>query len=164
MRIILTRDTFTPSYTLGEITLYGVPGIADGSGEIWTCEDTDRGLDVARPETWARKVKHETAIAVGTYPVTVTLSQRFGRRLPILGGVPVYEGVRLHAGNSSAHSSGCPIVGASRSVERGLVFRSRPMEQWLTERIEAALEQVVIEVKREPAAWARYVAQHPEVA
>lgn len=69
------------------------------------------------------KIAHETAIPAGRYPVVITPSQRFHHLLPLLLNVPGFEGVRLHAGNTTADTSGCILVGASRTHDQVLHSR-----------------------------------------
>ena len=62
-------------------------------------------------------LEHEgREIPIGSYPVVVTLSNRFRRLLPILCNVPGRSGIRIHAGNSSADSDGCILVGEARGI------------------------------------------------
>jgi len=59
------------------------------------------------------KIKHETCIPAGVYKVVLSLSQRFKVILPLLLNVPGFEGIRIHSGNTIAHTSGCVLVGTS---------------------------------------------------
>lgn len=90
-----------------------------------TLEDTDRGLssDMPLEEIKKIKVKDNTAIPSGTYKVLYTYSPRFKRMLPLINNVPGYEGVRFHAGNSIADTSGCVLLGFNK--EKGKVLQSR---------------------------------------
>lgn len=151
MRLVLTRDHLLPTRTLGEVTFYGFGslGVPEGAGEVYTCEDVDRGLDASRPETLAAKVHGKTAIPTGVYRLAVTRSTRFGRDLPILLAVPAYRGVRIHPGNTEADTEGCILVGSART-DAG-VTGSRVCSEWLTGLLSRALstgEQVTIEVRR----------------
>ena len=56
--------------------------------------------DVIRPI--GIKVPGQTCIQPGIYAVQLTMSQRFSRVLPLLLNVPMFEGIRIHPGNTSA--------------------------------------------------------------
>jgi len=44
------------------------------------------------------------------YSVSVTMSPKFKRLLPVLGGVPCRSGIRIHVGSKPEHSKGCILV------------------------------------------------------
>lgn len=50
------------------------------------------------------------AVPKGCYPLGVSYSPRFKKRLPYLS-VPHRSGIRIHAGNTSKDSLGCILVG-----------------------------------------------------
>ena len=54
------------------------------------------------------------------YTVTVTMSPRFKRLLPLVEHVPNRTGIRFHVGSKPSHSSGCILV-PSRELEEKLV-------------------------------------------
>lgn len=61
------------------------------------------------------KVKGETAIPYGKYKVILSHSPKFGRILPLILGVPNFEGIRIHVGNTEADTDGCLLVGFNRT-------------------------------------------------
>lgn len=105
MRITVTRDKFNPKQTLGNLYI-------DGKFECYTLEDAMR--EVAGQPVTSWKIPRETAIPRGEYPVEITWSNRFEKMLPILWGVPGFDGVRLHAGNTEADTEGCILLGDIR--------------------------------------------------
>lgn len=100
MKLELKRTTATDNSTIGRLFI-------DGAFQCWTLED------VVRPV----KIAHETAIPAGTYKVTITESNRFKRRLPLLIDVPGFEGIRIHPGNSAADTDGCILVGLASAKD-----------------------------------------------
>lgn len=109
----------------------------DGEFECFTLEDVVREAPGVPVEQW--KIKGETAIPAGLYPVGITFSNRFQRRLPILGNVPGFDGVRIHSGNTSADTEGCILVGQEQGDES--ILKSRLALEALQEKITAAIER-----------------------
>jgi hypothetical protein len=107
MTLTLTRYDANEYRTIGKL-------YADGAFVAYTLEDP------VRP---GPKLAHETAIPAGTYPVTITKSQRFGVNLPLVQHVPEFTGIRIHAGNTTADTSGCVLVGFRRG--RNVIYDSR---------------------------------------
>lgn len=123
MELTLKRTARRQSYTIGRLT-------ADGAYLCDTLEDADRGLTQDMdPDRIARlKVKGTTAIPAGRYRLTLdVVSPRFkgrswarpyGGRVPRLLGVPGFEGVLIHPGNTPADTDGCLLVGRNTAVGR----------------------------------------------
>lgn len=97
----LNRLTFSDHSTIGELVL-------DNQFQCYTLEDTCRKL----------KIPHVTAIPAGKYQVVINPSARFKRLMPMLLGVPGFEGVRIHPGNTDANTDGCVLVGRIKGVDR----------------------------------------------
>ena len=55
----------------------------------------------------------DVAIPAGFYPVTLTMSPRFGEVLPLIGNVVGRTGIRIHAGNYPRDTAGCILVGVT---------------------------------------------------
>lgn len=102
MKIKLIRDKFTKQSTTGKL-------FVDGAFQCFTLEDTVRSAGV--------KVYGKTAIPAGTYDVSVTFSNKFGRLLPLLEDVPMFSGIRIHSGNAPKDTLGCILVGTARSAD-----------------------------------------------
>ncbi|TGE23547.1 DUF5675 family protein [Hymenobacter metallicola] len=125
MHLTLKRTTFTSESTIGQLSI-------DGQFECYVLEDV-----VRKPST--TKVYGKTAIPAGTYPVTITHSNRFGRLMPLLGGVPGFAGIRIHSGNTAADTEGCLLVGTTQA--RDFVGNSRTAYARLYMKIKAAIDR-----------------------
>lgn len=111
MNLLLKRDVFGESFTLGKLYI-------NGEFFCYTCEDK------VRP----KKIYGETAIPVGKYQVSLTWSNRFKRILPLIENVPNFEGIRIHAGNTHEDTEGCLLVGLTRTKD-GVADSRKAMEQ-----------------------------------
>ena len=112
MKLILTRIARKAEYTIGRLEDENGKRICD------TLEPT--GRDYKGGEM---KIPKKSAIPEGSYRVVVTKSWRFQKYLPLLVGVPGFEGVRIHSGNTSRDTEGCILVGQNLQV--GKVLWSR---------------------------------------
>ena len=141
MELILERIAKKKTYTIGHLYIAKEPdGNNPGLGQPLT-----KGLqicDTLEP-TWrdykngAYKVKGRSAIPEGRYAVVISFSPKFKQWLPILLGVPKFDGIRIHAGNCSEDTEGCILVGKNKLV--GQVVDSRI---WLHR-----LKQKIVEAK-----------------
>ena len=144
MELILERIAKRKTYTIGR--LYIRRQVMDeylpGTEDLYFC-------DTLEP-TWrdyehgAYKVKGRSAIPEGRYAVVISWSPKMQQWLPILLGVPKFEGIRIHAGNTAEDTEGCILVGKNREV--GKVLDSRI---WLHR-----LKQKIVEAKaRDEPVW-----------
>ena len=144
MELILERIAKRKTYTIGR--LYIQRRVDD---EYLAGTENKYFCDTLEP-TWrdyehgAYKVKGRSAIPEGRYAVVICYSPKFKQWLPILLGVPKFEGIRIHAGNTAKDTEGCILVGKNREV--GKVLDSR---KWLYE-----LKQKIVEAKdKGEAVW-----------
>lgn len=125
MLLTLQRTMRTDRYTMGTLCI-------DGTPFCHTLEPFDRQLTSATI-TLQQKVFGQTAIPTGTYPILLSYSPRFKRTLPQLFSVPYFAGIRIHAGNTVADTSGCILVG--RYLSPGHLCDSRATLAQLIKRL-----------------------------
>lgn len=117
MKLTLKRIALRPTYTIGKLYI----------DDVYFCdtiEDTVRDLNKnGKFDNREKKVHSKTAIPYGTYEIKWTYSPRFKKYTPQLMNVPSFEGIRIHAGNTSADTEGCLILGKNKQV--GKVLNSR---------------------------------------
>jgi len=128
MKLELERKALREAYTIGRL-------FVDGDGFCDTLEDKVRPDGV--------KVWGETAIPAGVYKVIITESARFKRRLPLLVDVPMFEGIRIHPGNTAVDTHGCILVGVN-SI-KGKVTQSKATFNKLFALMEKA-DDITIEI------------------
>lgn len=104
--------------------------------QMWTLEDLVREIPGRPVAEW--KVKSQTAIPLGTYPLSWSFSQRFQRYTPEILDVPGFVGIRIHRGNTSADTEGCLLVGYDRADDR--IGKSTQACDWLDDEVMAAYD------------------------
>ena len=122
MKLRVERKWKKDTYTIG--ILY-----VDGVRFCETLEDRDRGLKQTDglQSIIARKVYGETAIPSGIYTIYMNvISPKYaavtwyknlcGGKMPRLSGVPGFDGVLIHPGNSALDTLGCILVGKNKVV------------------------------------------------
>lgn len=100
MKLDLIRKEFTTISTIGDLLI-------DGKFFCYTLEDAIRD----------KKIPNETAIPCGRYEVITNYSVRFKKVMPLILNVPGFTGVRIHAGNTKADTSGCVLLGNTRGED-----------------------------------------------
>ena len=124
MKLEVIRHAFKPTYTIGKLYI-------DGKYFCDTLEDVVR--------------KGPKAIPAGTYEVILNVSPRFGKVLPRLLNVPGFDGILIHAGNTSKDTSGCILVGQNKEV--GKVINSQATMKRLMEVLQSHKGEITITVK-----------------
>jgi hypothetical protein len=141
MELVLTRIAKRKTYTIGRLAIR-----KEVNDEYLTGAADEYFCDTLEP-TWrdyangGRKIKGCSAIPEGRYAVVISWSPKFKQWLPILLGGPEFnrkwQGIRIHAGNTSEDTEGCILVGKNKLV--GQVVDSRI---WLHR-----LKQKIVEAK-----------------
>ena len=141
MRITLMRIANRPTYCIGKLYI-------DGEYFCDTIEDVDRGLkdEMTEEEVKKLKVKGETAIPTGIYPVYITWSPKYKKPMPLVDNVKGFSGIRIHSGNTEKDTEGCLIVGKNKVV--GKVLESRKTFNALYKRLMQTNERIIIDIRR----------------
>ena len=129
MELVVDRKWKKQNYTISNLTINGK----------WFCnvlEDADMGLDSSMSIAKIMELKKPsiTAIPRGTYEITLdVISPKYSTnsfykqvcngKVPRLLNVKGFEGILIHAGNTSEDSAGCLLVGVNKV--KGQVLNSR---------------------------------------
>lgn len=131
MILILQREKSTGRSTPGRLLI-------DGEEFCYTLEDKVREKwypdgKLVPVSFW--KIPGQTAIPSGEYALIVDYSSRFKKLLPHVLGVPGFDGIRFHGGNTEANTLGCILVGSER-VSEDRIQNCAATVAALTEKIE----------------------------
>ncbi len=149
MELILNRIAKKKGYTIGRLSLTPDPfpigrGEPKASSFGGGMEGAPYFCDTLEP-TWrdyrhgGRKIKGRSAIPEGRYPVVITYSPKMKQWLPLLVNVPMFSGIRIHAGNTAEDTQGCILVG--QNLKKGMVLNSRTWLKRLKDKIVEAKER-----------------------
>ena len=146
MELILNRIAKRKGYTIGRLSITPLQLPRGGESEA-----SPRGglegvyfCDTLEP-TWrdyrhgGRKINGRSAIPEGRYPVVITYSPKMKQWLPLLVNVPMFSGIRIHAGNTAEDTQGCILVG--QNLKKGMVLNSRTWLKRLKDKIVEAKER-----------------------
>lgn len=109
MEIRVVRIASKDTYVIGKLFINGV----------FFCHTLEPSVSASRPKG---------CIPVGSYRLEVTWSPKFKTDLPLLLGVPNFEGIRIHSGNTYKDTEGCLLVGDNLEVGKVLNSRNRLVE------------------------------------
>lgn len=117
MKLTLIRTRFD-TYTEGKLYI----------DDVYFCdtlENKDRGLLQTMSANTIQKLKvyGETCIPAGIYKLILSLSPRFKKIMPEVLFVKGFNGIRIHAGNTTKDTEGCILVGEKCSD--GVLTNSR---------------------------------------
>lgn len=125
----LNRKVAAAGFTLGLLVT--------GAGVKYaTVEDEVRVLSSCTQTTCVGKVAGKTAIPAGTYEVIDSYSPRFKKNVLELVGVPGFQGIRIHSGNTADDTEGCLILG-TYATNNGVANSRLAMQEFNKEAREA---------------------------
>lgn len=90
-----------------------------------------------------KKIAGKTAIPKGYYRLDYTNSGRFNRVLPLLVDVPLFFGIRIHAGNTTDDTEGCILV----AREKAFTTSGGPLT-WYVRNSKDALNEVCSRIEK----------------
>lgn len=129
MNLYLLRNIYTPVSTVGDL-------IIKNNIFCHTLEDVVRQPSMP-------KIHSKTAIPAGRYRVSVTMSTKFKRLMPLVEDVPDFVGIRMHGGKTPEHTDGCILVG--KNIINATTIEGT-MEKELTELLLSSKEHHWIEI------------------
>lgn len=135
MELKIIRKWFTEKSTIGMLYV-------NGQFECYTLEDKVRD--------YPNKIAGQTAIWYGTYKVVIDFSQRFQKLMPHILNVPLFEGIRIHPGNTDKDTEGCILPGTTKSED--FVGQSKVAYDKFFEKLKTAIdagEEVMITISEE---------------
>lgn len=96
--VVLERFAYRDKYVIGRLYI----------GNIFFCHTLEPQLGVSDSS--------KGCIPSGVYKMAISWSPKFKKMLPILFDVPNFEGIRIHAGNTSKDTHGCILLGDNLNV------------------------------------------------
>ena len=140
MELILKRIAKRKNYTIGKLYLCNEskPPLTGGGleGAAYLCDTleppciemkVDRTVEEVLNDKSLLKSIKPCAIPEGEYRVTMTYSPKYKTQLPLITGDSrfnsLWQGIRIHAGNTAKDTQGCILVGENQIV--GMVINSR---------------------------------------
>jgi hypothetical protein len=138
MKLILKRIAKRKAYTIGRLYVRTeeVEEFRTYTSDKYLCDTleppciemkVDRTVEeVLNDKALLRSIK-PCAIPEGEYRVTMTYSPKYKTQLPLITGDSrfnsLWQGIRIHAGNTAKDTQGCILVGENKIV--GMVLNSR---------------------------------------
>ena len=138
MQLILKRIAKRKNYTIGKLYLRTeeVEEFRTYTSEKYLCDTleppciemkVDRTVEEVLNDKSLLKSIKPCAIPEGEYRISMTYSPKYKRQLPLITGDSrfnsLWQGIRIHAGNTAKDTQGCILVGENKIV--GMVLNSR---------------------------------------
>lgn len=125
MELYLTRIAKRKTYTIGRLAIGSTSFCDTLEPPVLEMKTTVSKSTVLRSPKKVQSLK-PFAIPEGRYAVVISFSPKFQKWLPVLLGGrdfnQLFQGIRIHAGNTVADTEGCILVG--QNLKKGMVFNS----------------------------------------
>lgn len=132
MKLSIQRRPSVGGATIGKLRI-------NGEFACHTLEDEIREIAGVPVGNW--KIKGQTAIPAGQYKVTLEDSLRFGPATLTIHDVPGFTHIRMHAGNTSTDTEGCPLLGMQATEMSLVAGTSRPAVNLVKAEVAKALQR-----------------------
>jgi hypothetical protein len=155
MKLILKRIAKRKNYTIGK--LYLSP-LGESEGAAYLCDTleppciemkVDRTVEEVLADRNLLKAIKPCAIPEGEYRVSMTYSPRYKTQLPLITGDSrfnsLWQGIRIHAGNTAKDTQGCILVGENKIV--GMVVNSRLTLKKVIAKLKCRVKSVELRVE-----------------
>ena len=154
MKLILKRIAKRKGYTIGKLYIRTeeVEEFRTYINDAYLCDTleppciemkTDRPVEEVLNNKALLKSIKPCAIPEGEYRVSMTYSPKYKTQLPLITGDSrfnsLWQGIRIHAGNTAKDTQGCILVGKNREV--GKVLDSRKCLYELKQKIVEAKDK-----------------------
>ena len=157
MELILKRIAKRKNYTIGKLYLSPSGESERGLG-AYLCDTleppciemkVDRTVEEVLADRNLLKAIKPCAIPEGEYRVSMTYSPRYKTQLPLITGDSrfnsLWQGIRIHAGNTAKDTQGCILVGENQIV--GMVINSRITLKKVIAKLKCRVESLELRVK-----------------
>lgn len=138
MNIDVKRFYYGDKFTIGKL-------FVDGEYICYTLEDKMREEPNKAVSDW--KIYANTAIPTGKYNLSINMSNRFKKILPLIENVDGFTGIRIHAGNTSKDTEGCILLGTTWDGKSDFIGNSRVALSLLMEKLSDAVSKITISIE-----------------
>ena len=159
MKLILKRIAKRKAYTIGRLYMCDeskspLTG-GDLEGAEYLCDTleppciemkVDRTVEEVLNDKSLLKSIKPCAIPEGEYRISMTYSPKYKRQLPLITGDSrfnsLWQGIRIHAGNTAKDTQGCILVGENKIV--GTVVNSRLTLKKVIAKLQYGVERLTV--------------------
>ena len=157
MKLILKRIAKRKAYTIGRLYVRTeeVEEFRTYTSDKYLCDTleppciemkVDRTVEEVLNDKSLLKSIKPCAIPEGEYRISMTYSPKYKRQLPLITGDSrfnsLWQGIRIHAGNTAKDTQGCILVGENKIV--GTVINSRLTLKKVIAKLQYGVERLTV--------------------